>query len=565
MVAAKHKPTLNVGIYAPFLQGFYFGELINQLQLKCLENGHNFHLINSRGFGQFKSKILLEKLDAVILLRNAVHSELVKTMLDRGINVVSIAFDYFPLDVPSVTCDNEYGIELAFKHLLDKGHKQFVYIGDLSQFDLRKRYEAFCDQHEFHGFNLDDKHIFVVDNTLFSGGQQVAGEFIERGIGARGVICGAGLTAIGFSQQLGKLNPQLRKDMDIVAFDAIPLISFSAPTVSVIDQNLNQIADEAIQIIEDAHNGLSTNAQVSVQPRLIVSQESKAKSPDTHDRKTALSTYCDPNYLKSLLCNFYEWPTEIGKHRLENIMMLEPVFPNLLQAVYFTRFIKDNLGQEYGRVIRAITSDTIISYKKAENENTTVLESYPQTIAPVNTQQFNLQIHVPVVFEGEEWGLVSVFGGMKDDEHPASLTAFCGYLAHIVNNLEFSIGDEIKVSKPLATHVQAGGAQSDTAGKIRWNYDEHRTTWDSTALTLLGITSELELSIYCNMDLTDRIHPDDEEALRAMMENAEQEGTRAYLRLRHKNKSYEAYELYCVRDEEANEFICSIEIADKDE
>ena len=147
-----------IGVYTPYLQGFYFGELVSQLQQYSFLKGYNFTVIKTGSFGSFKSTVHSAHIDYAVILRNAVHNDLAQHLLNEGKSVVSIAYDYFPLAIPMVTSDNELGTELAFNHLIQKGHRELAFVGDLSQYDIRKRYEAFCDQCEINQFELNDKN-----------------------------------------------------------------------------------------------------------------------------------------------------------------------------------------------------------------------------------------------------------------------------------------------------------------------------------------------------------------------------------------------------------------------
>lgn len=247
-----HRKT--VGVYTPFLQGFYFGELISQLQQYCFIKGYDFTVIKTDSLGAFSSSLHSDHIDFVIILRNAIHNDLAKSLLEKGKRIISIAYDYFPLSIPMIRSDNELGIELAFNHLLKNGHRNIAFVGDLSQYDIRKRYEAFCDQHEINNIELKDNNIFVVQDTLFSGGYQAAQQFIGRNCTATGIICGASLTSIGFAQQMNNLSNN-NKTHEIIGFDAISLIPVTQPGLAMVDQNLHLIAYKALTTLEAMEQG----------------------------------------------------------------------------------------------------------------------------------------------------------------------------------------------------------------------------------------------------------------------------------------------------------------------
>lgn len=111
----------HVGVYTPNLQGFYFSELVSQLcQLSHLKD-YRISIIRTGKAGVYASKLHIDKLDYIVILRNAIHPELAEHLISLGKPVVSIGYDYFPLRIPFIGVDNHQGTELAFDYLLDKG------------------------------------------------------------------------------------------------------------------------------------------------------------------------------------------------------------------------------------------------------------------------------------------------------------------------------------------------------------------------------------------------------------------------------------------------------------
>ena len=123
MVDSTSPPQKTLGLYTPYLQGFYFGELVSQIQQYCIIKGYKFTVIKTDSFATFNSAIHTEHIDYFVILRNAIHNTLAEYLVNSEKPIVSIAYDYFPLAIPMFTSDNEMGMELAINHLLQKGHR----------------------------------------------------------------------------------------------------------------------------------------------------------------------------------------------------------------------------------------------------------------------------------------------------------------------------------------------------------------------------------------------------------------------------------------------------------
>ncbi len=543
----------SVAVYAPLIQGFYFGELIGQIQQLCVVKGFRFTLIKTRSFGEYQSKLGTDHFDIVILLRNAIHPELVEYLRAAGKAVVSVAFDYFPLDVPVVSSDNDYGIELAFNHLIKNGHQKLAFAGDISQFDLRKRYEAFCDQHEINGLPLEDEQVVILDNALPSGGYTVAKTLVERKMGATGLVCASGLTAVGFARKMAQLDPKGYEKMEVVAFDALSIFPFSTSGVHVVDQNMFLLAHKALDLGEKVLRGDGIERHTLVQPKLITADSELYASGDAFLATSAeLSELHNPNYAKSMLANFYEWPKEIGEGRLEDIMMLEPLFPRHMQEAMLTRIVRSEQAGMVAKVVRHFTQDGTVRLGKDDTDGVCLLLDYPVSFGGFDPGEYNSAIHIPVCSGGSLWGMLSVFGESERSSAPSSISTLCGYLGLTVKFLEKQLrSTKVKSEKPERAGKQQ--AQPQQLGLVSWNTTESVAEWDNKALEMLGYVSELDRHVYKHMEFADLVFKEDEGRLRGLIDRAGEQEVTTTIRLRHKNKSYPAFDITCRKDSDTDQ------------
>lgn len=550
---------LSVAVYAPLLQGFYFGELIGQLQQLCLVKGYHFNLINTRGLGDFRVPLGIAQFDVAIVLRNAIHPELVQQLRQAGVAVVAIAYDYFPLDVPVVSCDNEAGVELAFTHLIKLGHQNIAFIGDISQFDLRKRYEAYCDQHEINGFELDENNIIVVKNTLFSGGYEAAASFLKRDCKATAVICGAGLTGIGFAQRVQLLAPERAKDLDIVAFDAITMFPVAAPNVTIVDQNMYLLAYKALQKAERVLAHQAVERQQFVQPKLI-----EPANPEFSTELAYLATCVELSelhnqyYVKSLLSNFYEWPQVVGDSNLDDLMMIAPMFPRHMQCAILSRVVTRGSEVEQLKITRLLRQENTIRISASDDDSFCDTADFPVSIQDFDPRQFSSHVHLPIRVREGVWGWLSVFGENTHSSVPSSLLALSGYLALVVDRLEAKLLERMRTS---LTQQQKKRDTELACGTVRWLAEDGRMEWDDTALGLMGFASRLEKSVYQHMEIADRIHEEDEAAMRELLQVPGRDEMDAVIRLRHKNRAFIRYQVTCSRDTNTQDVVCRLAVS----
>lgn len=550
------KKTRTIGIYTPDIQGFYFGEIINQVRQLSEIKGYRLVVIRTASLGHFNLSLNLDDLDAVIILRNAILPALAERLVASKKPCVSIAYDYFPLKIPMVTSNNEEGIRLAFEYLNDKGHENMVFVGDLSQYDLRKRYEYFCDLLEQNGVPVSDDHLLQVHDTLFSGGYQAADEYVKRGLAATGFIFGSGLIGVGFIRQINSLRNQGQDGLDYVCFDALALLPVLTPDLASVDQNIHLIAYRALNCLETQLSGIEPALQTLVDPKLIC--------PNGDNNYDAFIATCvdtpsfhNPNYMKAVTGDTFEWVDRIVQSDLDEIMTLSPLFERLLCRAFLSRFVLDKDGVCWVKHTKTFTQASVESIQVRDAKNLCLLEKFPcQTIDTSLPGEWDICIHIPITVDERDWGLLSLYGGDSRNAYPASYFAYGGILEFIAdrygsaltltkrNNLIKQL--QAKVPPPSAVSPQATYSDSDR-GYLTWDFEQNVLVWSDQALALLQFSKKFETSIYRNLELTEYIHPQDLEVFRRTIYQFKLDG-RAFeidVRVRLKSGRHQGFRLSC--------------------
>lgn len=512
------KQRLTIGLYSPQLQGFFVGELLNQIRQLCFIKGYRLVVIRTGDFGRFDFDLNTAAFDAVIILRNAIANNFAESLILSGIPCVSIAFDYFPLKVPMISSDNDQGMRLAFEHLQHRGHSKIIYIGDLSQYDLRKRYESYCDLHEEYQQPLNENYLISVDDCLFSGGYCAAKHFLDAKLDANAVIFGAGLTGIGFLKYLKKHNPERMVDMDFVCFDALALVPVLTPELVSIDQNLHLIAYRALNSIE-----AQLEQKTPLQQTLVTPKITRAKQDgESYDAFIAtcvdLPEFHNPNYMKSVVSNLHEWPREVVKSNLNDIMSLSPMFERFMESVHLSRIILDNNRTYWSKHTKSFTQEKMVEFDITNSHSLCRTKQFPpSSIDEETTKAWDLCLHIPIEAQEKIWSTITIYGCTKEITPASSFFGFTGYIESIADLYEKNL--QIKLLKnQIQNNINAQSKQHPPTkineAKITWLFNDNVTTWSNEALSLLQFTSAMDLNIYRNIDITDRMDNNNTETLR---------------------------------------------------
>jgi len=520
MFNRKGQP-IHIGVITPYLQGDYMGEIINQLRYNCELKHYIFTAIRTDGFGDYSLAIGLDQYDGVIVIRNAANPKLVEKVQNRRIPIVAIAHDYFPLDIPVIACDNARGTELAVEHLLNKGHKELLFVGDLTHYDLRKRYERFCELLKSAGLNCGTEQLIVAPDTIFSGGLAAGAEFLQRMSQCTGIVCGAGHTAMGFIKQLEENGIKIPGRIEVVAFDSIPMMNVLTPHIPYVDQNLDVLAKRCITTLEGMiHGSIIPTKAITISPTLC-NDHVKSDSPQEVElvyRGQDVLTNTD--YTGSLLNNSFEMTRNIVNSRLDKIMGVAPLFSQFMRLGVLSCVVYDRHRRAHLHTHKIFEhTETIVVTGNNPDYICTPEEFPPTAIRDDYYAQLDTSVHFPIFCNDVLWGILSFVGSRALAHNCSSFASFSSFMDNVTFGyamvLENSdLREELKKNETVPPHINRNPSPNNTLPSFEWDLEKGSVVWTDIALELLGFTTELEKNIYRNMEIFDRVHPDDENKLR---------------------------------------------------
>jgi len=527
-----------IGVYTPNLQGFFFGELISQLYQLAHLKDYRISVIRTGSNGDFQSRLHTEHFDYTIILRNAIHPSLAGYLVNMGKPVVSVGYDYFPLRIPVVGADNYQGTELAFQHLLRKGIKRIAFVGNISHFNFRKRYEAYCELHEKYDIEIDETNIYSITTDSSLGVMEAADTFIRRAEPNTGVICAQAFDGISFYQRLKNKSESLLSQTSIVSFGSNSLVPASNTKIAIIDLNLHLVAYKAINKLESLASDKEVNHHLLVECKLIDVDNPHYQEGDAYlATAIELPELSDPNYVKSIFCSIQEWPKIIAESDLDGIMMLDTLFGKFLDRAFVGRIAKVSSGKEFIKIDKVITSDSVVRFEDTDRSSLLEIDVFPPNKRTENQAPAYLSLIMPIIIGKKLWGVLST---EAYDYRSTNLSSFTALSAYLENTIDHYIKIRLERRMQSTKESQATTASSNKEFKIVWNKNRNETLWDDEALEYLGFTSELEKGIYKYMEISDRLDDESEIQLTNAIQANEFD---IEIKIRHKNKSYIPFRL----------------------
>ncbi|WP_041527417.1 LacI family DNA-binding transcriptional regulator [Paracoccus aminophilus] len=169
------------------------------------------------------------------------------------------------MELPAVAFDNAAGTELAARHLYELGHRRIACIGG-------------PEANVLHRTRLDGVARVFDKFTVFSGdfsleaGRRAAEAFLALAPAERptGVVSFSDEMACAFISELHRHGILVPRDVSVVGFDDIELVSHLAPPLTTVRQPKREIGRMAAQTMLAVIEGRPVEPRVMIPPRLMI-------------------------------------------------------------------------------------------------------------------------------------------------------------------------------------------------------------------------------------------------------------------------------------------------------
>jgi LacI family transcriptional regulator len=205
--------------------------------------------------------------DGLIIEPTAARHDYLVPEIQAGLAIVAFDRPMRDAKVDHVICDNRRGIELAFRHLVERGHRRIGYIGDHERiFTGRGRANAFRRCVADHGGSVDGLVHTGDDSDAERIGAALAGMTSGRSP-VTAVITGNANCTI---QTLSRLRSEARAPA-IIGFDDDETALLLRPDLTVVAQDSEAVGRTAVELLREriAEPGLPPR-RVTTPVQLIV-------------------------------------------------------------------------------------------------------------------------------------------------------------------------------------------------------------------------------------------------------------------------------------------------------
>ncbi|OIJ17058.1 LacI family transcriptional regulator [Anaerobacillus alkalilacustris] len=193
-----------------------------------------------------------------------------KEVIDSNIPSVLIDIEMKGTNVGYVTTDNEFGAQMAMKHLINYGHRNIAMINGSDQ--------ALISRKRLKGYKkvLKDAEITFNENYVVDGAfseqksEEVALQLLEEHPEITAIFCASDLMAMGVLKAAKKKGFHIPEDLSVVGFDDITLAAYVDPPLTTIAQDKYQIGYEAAKLLIDMLQGKDQRRMKMLDNHLII-------------------------------------------------------------------------------------------------------------------------------------------------------------------------------------------------------------------------------------------------------------------------------------------------------
>jgi LacI family transcriptional regulator len=271
------------GIVVPGIGNPFFAEVVEALESALREAGLDMILGDSGGppaeEAQRLQTLVDRQVDGLILIPTGHHSSadaVQRASLSVPIVQIDRQVDEFPADYVGV--DNRLGIRLALDHLAEQGCRTIAFASDDATSSTgRSRSEA------MHTTIARMPDLVLGPELLGSFsigfGGKAARTLLDRPPLPDAVVCGSDLIALGMVREFRAAGVPIPGEIKVTGFDGILFSELCDPPLTTIRQPIQDIAEEAVRLLQARMRGDGTSAQrIEIAPTLIVRRSTSPAS-----------------------------------------------------------------------------------------------------------------------------------------------------------------------------------------------------------------------------------------------------------------------------------------------
>lgn len=241
----------------------FFLELIGSIAVRLNQCGHSLLLSSSRlsGINDVDDFINQNLCDGVIIIGQANIHEALNLLHDQLPTMVVWGAHVDNQRYVTVGGDNLRGGFLATQHLLSKGCKNIVFMGDPDMLEEQLRYQGYCRALQEAGLDVKPE-LLITPEHINNGAVTSINSLLDSGVVFDGIVAISDMFAMAAIRALKSAGVSVPNQVAVVGYDDIAMASYFVPSITSIRQDRELggqlLVDKVLALIE----GVGATSQI---------------------------------------------------------------------------------------------------------------------------------------------------------------------------------------------------------------------------------------------------------------------------------------------------------------
>ena len=229
-----------------------------------LVDTHNDHVERELG-----AAISALRPDGVILTPPHSENPLITELLDRRHIPFARIGSTQPGPGIAMTMGDTHNARKATEHLIDLGHERIGFIAGPSEFSLSSwRVSGWQEAMFAAGYPIEG--LVEKGDFSFDSGLAAARELLDLADPPTAIIASNDQMSIAALQVAGERGLAVPQDLSIISFDNSPIVRFTQPPLTAVDQPIAATASRAVELLIAARDSAPPTEPVRVKGELVV-------------------------------------------------------------------------------------------------------------------------------------------------------------------------------------------------------------------------------------------------------------------------------------------------------
>lgn len=265
--------THTIACISPSIIDYTYASIIEAAQTKLRINGYFMISVSAPDKEMFTKFV-----DELVLSRRTDGLMVINPCPDEWHEIIPPDFPHVvigscPLSkkVSTIALDEVSAGRDATRHLLDLGHKRIALVtGPLDEYSSLERLDGYKKAINAAGLSVDPDLIFTGDWSATAGYQAVS-SFLSRKTRFSAVFAQNDRMAIGVVKAIQDADLIVPDDISVIGFDDMPLSSYFSPSLTTMQQNMNDLGAQAARLLIRAiEKPRSSNQHIRIPSQIII-------------------------------------------------------------------------------------------------------------------------------------------------------------------------------------------------------------------------------------------------------------------------------------------------------